>query len=150
MAGADEKLQKLIDIEEVKTVKSLYCDLIDRLVRDRDPDDAVRLSALFTQDVVFDFGTLGFGRFEGREAVVRFFQHTLPGFAAWTWHSVHSPVIQIKGDEAEGQWTLYARSVPVGGEPAPSSPTIGRYADRFRRENGTWKQTSMRFLNETR
>ncbi|WP_028079081.1 nuclear transport factor 2 family protein [Solimonas soli] len=150
MPTKDQTAQTLIDLQDVQRVKSLYCDLIDRVMRERRPEDAEQLSLLFTEDALLDFGTLPFGRHQGRAAITQLFTETLPQAVCWMWHSVSTPIIDIQGDHATGKWTLYALAVPAATPEAPAFPTFGRYADEFRRIDGQWKQSLMRFHNETR
>lgn len=66
------------------------------------------------------------------------------------WHSVHSPVIEVNGDEATGRWTLLAMAVPIDKPSAPPFSVYGRYIDSFRRVGGVWQQSKLYFFNETR
>lgn len=146
-------VQKLADIAAIQQIKSLYCDLIDRIRREGNPADVDRLASLFTEDAVLDFSQVAnvdMGVLRGRAAIVRHFGQDLPAAIAWMWHAVHTPIIEIDGDEALGRWTLYAMAVPVTDPSSPPSVTYGRYTDRFRRIDGTWYQSSLKFLNETR
>src|SRR3546814_20092088 len=51
-------LQKLADIQAIRRIKGLYCDTIDRIIRDKRPDDTEKLRALFTENAVIDFTLL--------------------------------------------------------------------------------------------
>lgn len=145
-----ETSSHLADVHQIQQLKSLYCDLIDRIMRERKPEDAEALGQLFTEDAVLDFGGLGFGRHQGRSAIVRSFTEQLPEIVCWMWHSVHSPIIEVRGDQAIGKWTLQAMAVPVADPKSPPFVTYGRYADEFRRVDGRWQQSLMYFHNETR
>jgi len=65
MAGktVEERLQTLEDIEEIRTLKALYCAACDD---DHNPD---RLGPLFAPDAVWEAAVTG--RAEGREAIRR-------------------------------------------------------------------------------
>ncbi len=150
MADNSDIVRKLADIEDIKRIKGLYCDLIDRIRRERKPADAERLAALFTEDAAIDFSQLNEGIIQGRAAIIEHFTKKLPAAVAWMWHSIHSPVIEIAGDEAVGKWTLYALAVFNDNPAAPPFAAYGRYTDKFRRIGGVWRQSSLHFLNETR
>lgn len=139
----------LADIEAIKRIKASYGDIIDRMVRMPEQEDRDRLAALFTEDAVLDFHEM-LGRHEGREAIVRFFAEALPAGTAWMWHSFHSPLITVNGDEAEGRWTLYAMAVPKGAADPTPMLTYGRYTDRYVRTADGWRQSFQDFLDETR
>lgn len=141
--------QALADVEAIRLLKPKYGDLIDRLVRGPEAGDAEQLAILFTEDAVLDFKS-ALGRHEGRDAIVRFFTEQLPAVTAWMWHSFHSPLIEVDGDEAEGRWTLYALSVGKDDPHAPPRATYGRYVDRYVRTGDGWRLEHQFFLDETR
>lgn len=150
MAGNADIIGKLADIQDIQRIKGLYCDLIDRIRREGKNTDVEHLASLFTEDAVLDFSSLGQGTPKGRVAIVEHFTKTLPSAVAWMWHSVHTPVIEINGDEATGRWTLLAMAVPIDNPSTPPFSVYGRYIDTFRRIGGVWYQSSLCFLNETR
>ncbi len=137
------------DIEEIRLLKPKYGDVIDRIVRDRQPGDEDLLEALFTDDAILHFES-ALGRHEGLDAIVRFFVEDLPAATRWMWHSFHSPLITVDGDTAEGRWTLYALAVGNADPTAPPRATYGRYIDRYVRTADGWKIQHQYFLDETR
>lgn len=118
--------QTLRDLEAIRRIKGLYCDTIDRIMRQRDPADAALLRSLWTEDAVFDFSQLDGTVYEGPAAIVDIFVKLLPARVCWMWHTVGAEVIDIDGDTATGCWTLVAMAQPVGGEGKPALGLIAR------------------------
>jgi len=139
----------LADIEAIKQLKGAYGDIIDRLVRKPEHEDRAALGALFTEDAVVDFQDM-LGVYAGRAAIIRFFADTMPTVTAWMWHSFHSPIITVNGDEAEGRWTLYALSTRRTELHEAPAATYGRYIDKYVRTPEGWRQSLLFFLDETR
>jgi hypothetical protein len=140
----------LVDVHEICRIKGLYVDTIDRIVRDRQPDDIEKLGNLFADDSIIDFTQLGIGVIDGKKAIVELFSETMPTATAWMWHKIGSPVIDVNVDHAVGRWTLYALSTLVSDPTARPSATYGRYVDEFRRTAEGWKCVKIFFLNETK
>ena len=122
----EERIQRLEDIQEIKTLKHRYSDFCDR---DYDP---VGISELFTEDGVWDGGA--FGRHEGRQAI-----HD--GFAAasdqveFAIHHATNPIIEVNGDSATGQWFLWQPMVTADGQ----AMWMGaRYNEIYVRVEGKW------------
>jgi ketosteroid isomerase-like protein len=141
--------QMLADIEAIKQLKGAYGDIIDRLVRKPEAGDRDALGALFSEDAVVDFQEM-LGVYSGRTAIVQFFADIMPTVTAWMWHSFHGPIITVKGDQAEGRWTLYALSARHKEAYKPPTPTYGRYIDKYVRTAEGWRQSHLFFLDETR
>lgn len=141
---------RLADEQAIRRIKGTYCDVIDRIIRDKQPDDEGKLRALFTEDAVIDFTQLGAGVIEGREAIVGLFLQGMPSNTGWMWHTIGAEVIDVDGDTASGRWTLLAMAQRVGAPDEPPSLTYGRYIDEFRRVDGEWRQSKVFFLNETK
>jgi len=138
------------DIRSVSRIKGLYCDTIDRIIRDRQPDDASILGSLFAEDAVIDFTQLNGNVYSGHDAILQLFLETMPSVTGWMWHTVGAEVIDVDGETARGRWTLYAMSLRLGAMDVAPAITYGRYIDEFRRENGVWRQSQLFFLNETK
>ena len=129
----DERLRRLEDIEALKQLKARYARYCD------DSYDADRLGPLFTKDAIWDGGMLG--RFEGRDAIRRFFagaSKTMP-FAI---HHVTNPELEIDGDRATGHWLLWQPCIHARGNQALW--IAARYDDEYRRERGEWHFSSVK------
>lgn len=97
MKTPTERLRALEDVEEIKCPKTRYAAACD------DNYDADAIADLFTEDAVWDGGSLG--RADGREKIRAFFRHA-PKFFPFPIHHVMNPVIEVDGDRAGGQWYL--------------------------------------------
>lgn len=138
------------DARAISRIKGLYCDTIDRIIRDKQPGDEDILRSLFTEDAVIDFSLLDGNIYDGRDAIMQLFVETMPQVTGWMWHTIGTEVIDVNGDTAQGRWTLYAIGLRVGELDQVPFATYGRYIDEFRKENGVWRQSRLFFLNETK
>ena len=123
----EANLQRLLDIEAIRTLKYRYGALCD------DDYRADGLAALFTKDAVWDGGP--FGRYEGREAIRAFFAGA-PAAVSFAVHYLINPIIEIDGDRAEGQWSLWQSM--VFRETSKAYWLIGQYTDQYVRTAGGW------------
>jgi hypothetical protein len=114
--------------------KARYC-------RTLDTKDWVGYAALLTEDFVLDVSEGSqVPVITGRDAAVKQIQSSI--LTAKTVHQVHSPEIQLNGDEAHVIWALQDRVIW-----APDRPSItgyGHYHERWVRRNGDWKLASLR------
>ena len=111
-------------IRAISRIKGIYCDTIDRIVRDRQPDDENFLRELFTPDAVIDFTQLDGNIYTGRNAIMTLFMETLPSVTSWIWHTVGAEVIDVAGETAKGRWTLYAMSLRAGESGCPPTNIV--------------------------
>lgn len=125
-------LQRLLDIEAVRTLKYRYGALCD------DDYAADGLAALFTKDAVWDGGP--FGRYEGRDAIRAFFAGA-PAAVSFAAHYMINPVIEIDGDSARGQWSLWQSM--VFRKTSKAYWLIGQYTDQYVRAADGWLFTSV-------
>lgn len=118
------------DEEAIRRIIALYAQLLD----DQRFDD---IGGLFTTDATLPWGgeTL-----QGRDGIVRGLPATQPPAPGRIKHLVFAPVIDIDGDTARAWSDVIVSLVPEDG-PAEMS-FVGRYHDRFRREEGVWRMTS--------
>jgi ketosteroid isomerase-like protein len=128
LAELDRRLRVLEDIEAIKQLKYRYADACDRGY------DADVLADLFTVDAIWESDR--FGRYEGREAIREFFRGVSADIT-FAMHYMTNPIINVDGDEANGEWYLVQTSTFAEG----NRPILGaaKYADRYRRVDGTWK-----------
>ncbi|MFC4314616.1 nuclear transport factor 2 family protein [Steroidobacter flavus] len=121
----------------ISKVKARYCRMLDT-------KDWAGFGALFTEDFVLDVseGT-SVPVIRGREAALQQVQ-TLVGNAR-TVHQVHTPEIDVQGDEALVIWAMQDRV--VWDEPRRGLASItgyGHYHERYVRQNGEWKIASLK------
>ena len=128
MSLDQEKLQWLIDIEEIKQLKARYAIACDD---DYEPDT---LAGLFTEDAVWDGGFMGYA--EGREGIREFFANA-SGVVGFAVHGVSNPLIEINGDEASGRWYLFQPMTMKGGDQA--FWFCAQYQDTYVRTAEGWK-----------
>lgn len=124
----DTDLARLIDIEQIQQLKFLYCAICDD---GHDPDQMTRL---FTEDSVWE-STGAFGRFEGLTAIHDLFA-SFRTTVTFSQHNVTNGAVVVNGDLATATWNF---SGVIGMQGAAPRGMLTRYADTFRRENGTWK-----------
>lgn len=124
----ESRLRRLEDFEAIRQLKHRYASLCD------DGYDAARLAPLFTEDAVWDGGVLG--RFEGREAIRRFFE-SCSKIVPFAIHQVSNEILEVDGDRATGRWYLWEPLVFAQGDQALWM--AARYDDRYRRASGTWR-----------
>jgi hypothetical protein len=122
-----EKIQWLFDIEKIKQLKHRYCSLCDGGY------DADALVALFTEDAVWDGGSLGLA--EGRDQIHRFFA-AVGDRVGFTNHYVTNPIIDIEGDSGTGRWDLWQPLVVTEGPRALW--LAGKYRERYLRAGEGW------------
>jgi SnoaL-like protein len=141
MSG-EQRISRVNDILHLQAMKATYCEIVDACVKDSGTA-AARLAELFTEDVQADYGM---GLLNGRKAAIDFLIGTIVASNDSLWHAIHTPLIDVSGDTAAGQWTLMVRSKPK------SSTTFntlhGRYLDEFRRTQQGWRISSIRFVQE--
>ena len=136
------------DCRAISRIKGLYCDIIDRAIRGKEPGDEEKLLALFTEDAVIDFSFLNGTTHQGHDAIRKLYFETFPSATKWQWHSIHTEVIDVDGDKATGRWTLFAAAIRLANPDVPPFLTYGRYIDEFVRVGGQWKQSKIFFLKE--
>ncbi len=128
MSPDTDKLQWLVDIEEIKQLKARYAAACD------DNYDASAIAVLFTEDAVWDGGMMGHA--ETREGIRTFFENAsnVVGFAV---HGISNPLIEIDGDEARGTWYLMQPMVIRDGSAA--FWYCAQYEDTYVRTKDGWK-----------
>lgn len=132
-SSLEARLQRLEDIEAIRTLKHTYATLCDEGYR-ADP-----LAALFTEDAIWDGGVLG--RFEGREQIRAFFAGCSKT-VSFAIHHLGNPVIEVTGDEATGHWFLLEPLVFAKGSQA--FWMAARYHDRYVRTAPGWRFAHVR------
>lgn len=131
-----EKIQRLHDIEEIKTLKYEYALGCDLLVNEGDE----RLLEVFTDDITWDGGS--FGKFEGIESMKAFAKEA-PNVLKFTYHFFTNPIIKIDGDKAEAQWYLYGLyTMPDGTDMV----LVGSEFDKYRKVDGRWLMSEMKLV----
>src|SRR5689334_5957723 len=99
MAGAEleRRIQVLEDIEAIKKLKAVYCDICDD---DHNPD---RITGIFAEDGIWEGGD--FGKAQGHNAIRELFKH-FQKLISFSQHNIFNPQIEVSGDKAKGTWYL--------------------------------------------
>jgi hypothetical protein len=131
MKNAVESLHAKLALMEAK---ARYCRMLDT-------KDWTGYTNLLTEDFVLDVteGTQ-VPVIRGREAAVKQIQSSI--LAARTVHQVHSPEIELNGDEAHVTWALQDRV--IWSPDRPSITGYGHYHELWVRRDGAWKMASLR------
>ncbi|OAN59341.1 MULTISPECIES: nuclear transport factor 2 family protein [unclassified Sphingobium] len=123
----------------IANLKARYCAAADLAAQD--PDEARTLFAkIFTTDFVGDYGM---GLLEGADAITGFLCTAIAGNSLWVLHMLHSPRIEVDGDELRGDWTVMVKLKRR--ESGVIDTVMGRYADRFRLTPQGWRIAQVRF-----
>jgi ketosteroid isomerase-like protein len=123
----ETRLQALEDAEDIRNLKARYAAFCD------DNYNADEIAALFAEDATWD--SPGLGRFEGREAIRRFFQ-TAANIFSFAIHYSLNGQIHVDGDNAWAQWYLFMPCTLAEGNRAMWRASIDH--ERYRRMGGTW------------
>jgi ketosteroid isomerase-like protein len=94
----ERRVRTLEDTNAIRNLKSRYAELCDD---NYNPDG---IAALFVEDAVWESGSLG--RFEGREAIRKFFVSASKRFTFAIHYSLNSQ-IEVNGDTARARWYLF-------------------------------------------
>jgi hypothetical protein len=122
------RLQKLEDIEEIRTVLLNYGRFLDAR-------DFGAYSRLFAKDGEW---AGGFGTVKGPAEIQAFMEKQLPGKNTGnTYHILSNFEIEVHGDTATA-WSRWAYVTP-GTDGKPVIAQGGRYDDALVREGGVWK-----------
>ena len=143
MSELEDRIARLEAVERIRDLKARYADVCDT---GYDPD---RMDPLFTRDAVWDGGDR-FGRYEGIDAIRCFFAE-VSSQIVWALHYMVAPVIEVADDleTATGSWYLWQPCTVVA-EAGPQAVWLtGRYADRYRCEDGVWRFSEVRLECQT-
>lgn len=132
-----DKVQWLIDVEEIRQLKYRYCAACD------DGYDPETLASFFTEDAIWDGG--GLGKAAGKQGIIDFFK-SVGGLVQFAIHNVSNPIITIDGDNASGQWNLWQPMVYSEGDEAVWY--AAQYNDDYRRTAAGWKISHLRLNNQ--
>jgi SnoaL-like domain len=137
----EQKIQELLDIQEITRLKAKYCFGCDGVPSaDVNHDRHVNydmVASLFTEDAELD----GVGRCRGREAIREYYkgiQH-LP----LAIHCVATPLIEVHGDAATGKW--HGIIPLITAEEKVAAWLVGVYEDDFVRTSEGWKIKKLGF-----
>ena len=128
MPTLEQRVQILEDIEAIKQLKALYCEICDD---DHNPD---RIVTIFTTDGVWE--GKGIGTANGHAEIRALFER-FQAMMSFSQHMTMNPRIQVDGDTAEGTWYFFGPFAFYENNQAKWQAT--RYHETYRRVDGTWK-----------
>jgi hypothetical protein len=134
----------VLDQLAIQSVKANYCRAADLLPVNADAASA-GLEKVFAVDATADYGH---GLLQNRAAILNFLVEQLSTTRVWLWHAIHTPLIEISGDEASAWWTIVAMMRETSDGLIETA--YGRYEDFFKRTEDGWKIASMRWVEEAR
>jgi len=129
------RLRRVESLEEIRCLKARYCDLCD------DGYDADALVGLFTEDGAWDGGDLG--RFEGRQALHRFFSN-MPRTMSFALHHITNSAIRISEDCRTADATWYLLQTATLQRNNRAVLLAGRYHDELVHDGRQWRFRQMR------
>ena len=124
----------------IANLKARYCAAADLAAQA--PDRARALFAdIFTDDFVGDYGL---APLLGAAAIIDFLCTAIAGNSQWVLHMLHSPRIEVQGDEATGDWTVFVQLKRRDGGAVDT--VMGRYSDHFRLTPSGWRIARVAFV----
>ncbi len=158
-ATFDEKLQLMIDRQEIEQVLKLYCRAIDRL-------DVALLKSIYWPEATDDHGSFSGNAHEFADYVTA----SMKEIVVDGMHAVMQSVIDVDGNFATAKSYYFAYQQTVGGKDAVTAFygeryaaeqeqagkigkgqdffCGGRYVDLFEKRNGEWKILRRQITNE--
>jgi hypothetical protein len=131
------------DVLAIQNLKARYCATADRAAGD--PEGALAaFGSIFLPDIVADYG---YEPMLGADALGGFLCTAIAGNSEWVLHMIHSPMIEIAGETATGDWTVMAHLKRREG--GRVDVVMGRYADEFRLTSEGWRISRVTFTRLT-
>ena len=106
-----------------------------------DVRDAEGVSELFAKDGVLDIEGLRIPgleetKYKGREAITKLFREVIGPVPCFMWHLAHTPLIEVHGNNAIGQWAWTAL---IRFPDSDAMECGGIYNDEYVKTDGGWK-----------
>jgi hypothetical protein len=135
----EQKIQYLIDLEEIKKLKYRYCRYNDGGWEGQPLSHQGPSHELFTEDGVWDGSPMVVAR--GREEIRKLFDQF--AHLPLAYHAVMNPIIEIDGDTARGHWHLIGGGLGLDGGAILG---ISTYEDEYVRTPDGWRIKLMRVI----
>jgi hypothetical protein len=139
----ERRLRVVEDEQAIVHLKARYGELVDERYargRPRETADLERIAdeiaALFSEDAVWDAGTLGICR--GRDQIRERMRTPTLHFS---WHLFVMPRIRVDGDRARARWDLLAPCTTTADRPHWMA---GVEDDEYERVDGVWLHSRMK------
>ncbi|GAY15154.1 nuclear transport factor 2 family protein [Mycobacterium sp. shizuoka-1] len=125
----EERLQSLIDKDEIRELALRYCRGVDR-------KDPALLRSLYTRDGIDNHANI----FRGSASEYVDFLESTFQFIQIGAHYVCNHLIELDGDQASGEVYALGYHILPTGQGSPTESFVGvRYLDHYRREDGEWR-----------
>lgn len=124
----EARIQRLEDIESIKQLKALYCEICDD---DHNPD---RIVTIFTDDGIWE--GKGIGTATGHAEIRALFER-FQKMMSFSQHMTMNPRITVNGDSATGTWYFFGPFAFYEGNQAKWQAT--RYHEEYARVDDEWK-----------
>lgn len=138
MNDLEARITRLEDIEAIRQLKALYCDICD------DDHNPGRIVEIFTEDGIWE------GRGIGKATGLQEIRELFAGFQRairFSQHMVQNPMIEIDGDCATGRWYFLGMfTMEKDGKPLWQSC---RYEETYRRTSDGWKIAHLKIRGPT-
>jgi SnoaL-like domain len=131
-----QKLQRMSDLESIRTLKARYCHCVDTgyLAAGDDPD---ALAQLFVENGEW---VVGSGAVRGLDAIREHAQSLAKNLRL---HLIGAPRVTLDGDHAQGNWHVLVPSTSSDGS---ATWMAGTYDDKFVRTGDGWRFESIAFV----
>ena len=137
----NELIQQLLDIEEIKKLKGIYCYSVAK-------EDWKTFESLFAEDLVFV--SPGGSPLVSRRVFMEFHKKNIQAPKLWGVVRCHTPIITITGaDTATGIWALDDLHIWPGSEgPRVGHRGYGHYYEEYIRLKEGWRFKRIEVINE--
>ena len=133
ISALEKRITVLEDIEAIKQLKAIYCDICD----DRHNPD--RIASVFAEDGIWEGGD--FGKAQGHEAIKVLFSDFREQIS-FSQHNIMNPIINVDGDTATGSWYIVGPWDFVKNDEKVWMTL--RYRDDYVKVDGQWKYQHLR------
>jgi hypothetical protein len=133
LAALEKRITRLEDIEAIKQLKALYCEICDDM---HNPD---RVTGLFAQDGIWE--SADFGKAQGHAQIRELFSKFRDMFS-FSQHNIMNPRIEVNGNRATGIW--YIMGPWTYTENNDEKWLALRYDDDYVKIDGQWKYQHLR------
>ncbi len=135
-----EALEKKVQVaEDIEAIKQLQIRYVNHLTFSEMGDEIV---ACFTDDAKIEAGP---PVSPGKEGIAAFFEMIKPGHSGKEGNFVVHPIINVNGDSATGTWLIYMMYAYQ-----PTGQALfwiqGVYDMEYKRQNGEWKISSLKWI----
>lgn len=132
-AELEKRVTELEDIEAIKQLKALYCDICDDL---HNPD---RIASVFAPDGIWEGGD--FGQAKGHQEIEKLFGDFRDRFS-FSQHNIMNPRITIDGNRAKAVWYILGPWTETAND--KEIWMAARYDDDYVKIDGSWKYQHLR------